>query len=149
MPILTTEYADQHLCVDATQAGAGVAGVLNGAKIIWAIAAFTPTKTLTVSGITQSVDTGLAPATVTWATAVRDSLGNIVTLTGAMPLQLATSSNACVVYGYGLTDSGGTHLLLSEAFANSLALVDNLTFYAVTVPFAPGNPPSESASITT
>jgi hypothetical protein len=149
VPILTTEYMDQQAVVDYKQAGGGVAGVLNGAKVIWAIAPFAPSKTLAVGAITQSPDANLAPATVTWGNAVRDALGNIVTISVGLPLQLALNANACTVYGYALTDSGGTHLLLSEVFAAPLVLVDNLTFFEVFVPFAPGNPVSESASVVT
>ncbi len=145
--MLTTEYCDQHAAVDYTQAGAGVAGILNGAKIIFGTNAISPSKADDPSVITQSIDAGLAPATVTWGTAGRDALGDIVTLTATVPVQLVTSANHCVLQSWGLTDSGGTHLLMSESLSPGLNLVDNLTLFNVQVPFAPGNPQGKSLQI--
>lgn len=148
MSMLTTEYTDQHAAIDYTQAGAGVAGILNGAKVILATNAFTPTKSLAVSGLTQPTYTGYAPATVTWATAVRDSNGDIVTLSDLIPIQMGDSLTPTSITGYGLTDTGGTHLLLSELFPNPLNLVDVLSYFGLQIPFAPGTPQSKSGLVT-
>lgn len=148
MAMLTTEYMDQHAAVDYTQAGAGVAGVLNGAKIILATNTFAPSKTRVVADLTQPTYTGYAPVTITWATAVRDALGDIVTLSQLVAIQMGDSTLPTTITGYGLTDSGGTHLLLSELLPVPLPLVDALTYFGCQVPFAPGNPQAKSALIT-
>jgi hypothetical protein len=140
--VLTTEYMDIHAVTDYVQAGAGVAGVLNGAKIIFGTNELVPGKLTVVADITQSVDAGLAPASVAWGAAGRDAAGDIVTLTATLPVQLASSANACVLTCWGLTDSGGTNLLMSESLEPDrvMNLTDNLVLYNVQVPFAPGNP---------
>jgi hypothetical protein len=146
--IVTTEWTDSHLCVNATQAGAGVAGVLNAAKVIFSVAPFAPSKTLLPGAITQSPDAGLAPATVTWSPAVRDGANDIVTISDLIAIQLALSANACVIYGYALTDVGGTHVLLSEMLAQPLNLPDNVTAFGLLIPFAPAVPQTKKAQVT-
>jgi hypothetical protein len=147
--MLTMEYTDIHAVTDYTQAGAGVAGILNGAKIIYGINASPPpaTKTRAVGDVTQSVDGGLAPAAVTWGAAGRDGAGDIVTLTATLPVQLASSANACTITCWGLTDSGGTHLLLYEVLDTPINLPDNIALFNVQVPFAPANITAKSLQI--
>jgi hypothetical protein len=146
--MLTTEYCDIHAVTDYTQVGGGVAGILNAAKIIFGTNAIIPTKTTAVADITQSVDAGLAPATVTWGAAGRDSSGDIVTLTATLPVQLASGANApTTIQSWGLTDSGGTHLLMSENLTTPILLPDTVALYNVQVPFAPGNPQGKSLQV--
>jgi hypothetical protein len=148
MSMLTTEYTDQHAAIDYTQAGAGVAGILNGAKLILATNAFSPGKQLPVAGLTQPTYTGYVPVVLTWAAAVRDALGDIVTLSQLVAIQMGDSLTPTTITGYGVTDGGGTHLLLSELFATPLPLVDVLTYFGLQIPFAPGNPGAKSALVT-
>lgn len=145
--MLTTEYTDIHLVTDATQAGAGVAGILNGAKLILGTNTITPTKTTAVGDITQPTYTGYAPLTITWGSAVRDSSGDIVTLSQECPIQMGDSVLPTTIKCWGLTDSGGTNLLMSEELASPLPLVDALTYFGLIVPFAPGNPQGKAAII--
>lgn len=148
MSIVLTEYGDQGLVTDATQAGAGVAGVLNGAKLILAKASFAPSATLAVGGISQPTYTGYAPAAMTWTAAHRDVNNDIVTESAVVPIQMGDSLTPTTIFGYGVTDSGGTHLIMSELFATPLPLVDALTYFGLTVPFAPAQPQVKSAIVT-
>jgi len=140
--MLTTEYCDIHAITDYVQAGAGVAGILNGAKIIFGTNPLVEGKLKVPADIVQSVDAGLAPHTVTWGAAARDAAGDIVSLTVTVPVQLADSANTCTLTCWGLTDAGGTHLLLCEALrlTEEMNLADNLTLYNVQVPFCPSKP---------
>lgn len=147
--MLTTEYMDIQAVTDYVQAGAGVAGVLNGAKIIFGLNIIVPGKLTAVADLTQSVDAGLAPHTVTWGAAGRDASGDIVTLSATIPVQLSSSANACVIQCWGLTDSGGTHLLMSESLSPGrvINLPDNLTLFNVQIPFSPPKPAGKQLQI--
>jgi hypothetical protein len=145
--MLTTEHMDILAVTGYTQAGSGVAGALNGAKIIFGTNDLVPSKTTVVADITQSIDAGLAPASVTWGAAGRDEVGDITTLTASIPVKLTTSTNACVVKCWALTDSAGTNVLMSEVFAEPLNLPDNVQLYNVQVPFAPGNPQGKQIQV--
>lgn len=150
MSQLTTEYTDIHAVTDYTQAGGGsaVAGILNGAKVVLFTNTLTPTKTTPLSALTQPTYTGYAPVAITWGSAVRDSAGDIVTLSQGIPIQMGSSSDPqTTIRGYGIEDSGGVNLLLMEVLASPLALVDNLTFFEVVIPFAPGKPQGKTASV--
>jgi hypothetical protein len=145
------EYMDIHAVTDYTQAGGGtaVAGILNGAKIVLFTNTLTLTKTTPLSALDQPTYTGYAATAITWGAAVRDVAGDIVTLSQAVPVQMGSSSDPpTTIAGYGIEDSGGTHLLFAEVLAAPLQLVDNLTFFALTVPFAPGKPQGKSAIVT-
>jgi hypothetical protein len=146
--MLTTEYMDQQAVTDYTQAGAGVAGILNGAKIIFGTNVLVPAKTTNVAAITQSTDAGLAPATVTWGVAGRDSVGDMVTLSASLPVKLTTGPGPVTIQCWGLTDAAGTHLLMSEALAVPIQLPDTLSLFNVQIPFAPGNPQGKSLQVT-
>lgn len=146
--MLTTEYMDIGAVTDYTQAGAGVAGILNGAKIIFGTNVIVPAKTTTVANITQSTDPGLAPATVTWGAAGRDGAGDIVTLSVSVPVKLTTGPGPVTIQCWGLTDSTGTHLLMSEALAQPINLPDTVSLFNVQVPFAPGNPQGKQLQVT-
>jgi hypothetical protein len=147
MAMLTTEYMDIHAVTDYVQAGAGVAGILNAAKLILATNAFTPTKLRVVADLTQPSYGGYAPVTVTWAAAARDQAGDIVTLSQLFPIQQTGGPVVVTIYGYGLTDSAGTNLLLSELFTVPITLVDDLTYFGLQVPFSPPVPEGKSAII--
>lgn len=147
MSMLTTEYCDIHAAIDYTQAGAGVAGILNGAKVILATNAFTPTKLRVVGDLTQPSYGGYAPVAITWGAAARDQAGDIVTLSQLIPIQQTGGPVVVTIYGYGLTDSGGTNLLLSELFAAPITLVDDLTYFGLQIPFSPPVPEGKSALI--
>lgn len=145
--MITTEYMDKTAVTDYTQAASGVAGVLNGAKIIFGTNLLVPGKKSVVADITQSIDAGLAPAALTWGAAGRDALGDMVTLSASVPVKLTTSANACVLQCWGITDSAGTNLLICDNFETPLNLPDNLQLYNVQVPFAPGNPEGKSIQV--
>lgn len=148
MPFVTTEYMDQQATVGYKQAVSGVAGVLNAAKLILGTNVIEPSKTSVPGDITQSPDPNLAPASLTWGTANRDANGDIVTLSNQVLVQLSASVNNCVIRSYGLTDAGGTHLLLSGNTKVPINLPDNLAAYNVQLPFAPGNPQGKDLIIT-
>jgi hypothetical protein len=148
--MLTTEYCDIQAVTDYTQAGAGVAGVLNGAKIVFGINPSPPpaTKTRALADITQSVDAGLAPAAVTWGAAGRDSAGDIVTLTASLPVKITVNANNCTITCWGLEDAGGTHLLIYEVLPTPMNLPDTLALFNVQIPFAPANSEGKTLQIT-
>ena len=148
MSILTTEYTDIHAVTDYVQAGAGVAGILNAAKVILFTNSVSITKTTPLSALTQPTYTGYAPVAVTWGAAARDQFGDIVTLSQLVLIQMANALTPTTIIGYGLTDSAGANLLLAEVLATPLPLVDALTFFNLQVPFAPGNPQGKSALVT-
>lgn len=147
--MLTTEWLDIAAVTDYVQTGAGVAGVLNAAKIIFGTNILAPSKLTAVADIVQSVDAGLAPHTVTWGAAGRDANGDIVTLSATVPVQLASSANACTIKCWGLTDSAGTHLLMSESLNpdRNIDLPDNLTLFNVQIPFSPPKPQGKQLQI--
>lgn len=150
MPQVTTYHFDEAAVTSYTQAGGGsaVAGPLNGAKFVLFTNTITPTKNTPLSALTPPTYTGYAPAAVTWGAAVIDASNDVVTFTGTMPVQMGSSSDLPeTIMGYGLTDSAGTNLLLVEVFATPLALANNLVWYGVVVPFAPGNPTEKTAQI--
>jgi hypothetical protein len=150
MPQLSTEKLDELLTKNYTQAGGAgaVAGALQGAKLILAVQPFQPSKHLTVADLVQPTYTGYAPFPLTWGPAMRDRQNDIITLSDSVLVQTgaATDPDTSIV-GYGLTDSTGAELLLSEMFAQPLHLVDNTAFFELIIPFAPGNPMNKSAYI--
>jgi hypothetical protein len=143
--MLTTEHTDVAAVTDLTQAGAGVAGVLNGAKLIFGTNNITPSKTGTPAAITEPTDADLAPVTITWGAAARDSNGDIVTLSQLIDVHLANISGACTIKSLGITDSTGTYLLASEDLGLGYQLVDTLSYWGLQVPWAPGNPQGKTS----
>jgi hypothetical protein len=145
---LTTEYMDIHAVTDYVQAGAGVAGILNAAKIVLFVNSITLTKNTPLSALTQPTYTGYAPVSITWGSAVRDSAGDIVTLSQAVPVQMGSSSDPeTKIKGYGLSDSAGANLLFAEVLPSELDLVDQLTYYELVIPFSPPKPQGKTAIV--
>jgi hypothetical protein len=139
---------DIHAVTDYVQPGAGVAGVLNGAKVILFTNAITPTKQTPLSALVQPTYTGYAAVAITWGSAVRDAAGDIVTLTQSIPIQMGSSMDPeTTIVGYGVEDSGAANLLFIEVLANPIPLVDNLTYYEIVIPFAPGKPQGKTAIV--
>jgi hypothetical protein len=150
VPTLTTEYMDIHAVTDYTQASGGgaVAGILNGAKLVLFTNNLTLTKTTPLSALVQPTYTGYAAVAITWGSAVRDSSGDIVTLSQAVPIQMGSSSDPeTTITGYGIEDSGAANLLFAEVLPNPIPLVDNLTYFEIVVPFAPGRPQGKTAIV--
>jgi hypothetical protein len=146
--MLTTEFMDKSAAIDYTQVGAGVAGILNGAKLIFGTNLIVPSKNSVIADITQSPDANLAPHTLVWNAAVRDSLNDIVTMSVLFLVQLALNANACNLLSWGITDSAGTHLLISGNFAVPLSLPDNVAAYNIVIPFAPAKPAGKDPLVT-
>jgi hypothetical protein len=146
--MLTTEAFDVAAVTDYTQAGAGVAGKLNGAKLILGTNDLTPGKKSVVADITQPTYTGYAPVVVTWGVAMRDANGDIVTLSAPVLVQMGDSVLPTTIKCWGLTDGAGTGLLLCEELATPIPLADALAFRNVQIPFAPGNPQGKSLLVT-
>jgi hypothetical protein len=135
---------------DYTQAGGGgaVAGVLNGAKLVLTTTQITLTKTTPLSALVQPTYTGYAATTITWGTAVRDASGDIVTNSNAVAVQMGSNTDPPTsVWGYGIQDGAGVNLLFAEIFDAPLQLTDNLTFFELVVPFAPGKPQGKTANV--
>ncbi len=150
MSQLTMEYMDIHAVTDYTQAGGGgaVAGVLNGAKLILFTNTLTLTKLTPLSALTPPTYTGYAPVAITWGAAVRDSAGDIVTLSQGVPVQMGSSSDPeTTIMGYGIEDAAGANLLFAEVLPQQLDLVDNLTYYELVIPFCPPKPQSKTAIV--
>lgn len=143
--MLTTEYMDQHAVTDYVQAAAGVAGILNAAKIIFGDNNITPTKVDDPSVIHQSTDADLAPVTITWSAAFRDVDGDITTISQLIPVRIAVLANATTIKSIGITDAAGAHLLGSEDLGNGYPLADLLSLWNVQVPFSPGNPQNKAS----
>jgi len=147
---LTTEFMDIHAVTDYTQAGGGgaVAGILNGSKLILFTNSITLTKTTPLSALTQPTYTGYAAVVLTWGAAVRDSVGDIVTLSQEVPVQMgAPADPPTTITGYGIEDAAAVNLLFAEVLASPLPLVDNLTFFALVVPFSPPKPEGKTAIV--
>jgi hypothetical protein len=138
--LLTTEHMDVGAVTDYTQVGAGVAGILNGAKLIFGTNNITPNKHTAVADLTQSPDADLAPVTITWGSAFRDANGDIVTQSQLIPVKIAVLANATTIKSVGLTDAAGANLLASEDLGLGYQLTDLLSLWNVQIPFSPPNP---------
>lgn len=125
-----------------------MAGALNGAKVILFTNAVTLTKLTTLADLTQPTYTGYAAVAITWGVAVRDAAGDIVTLSQAIPVQMGAPTDPDTkIKGYAVENSGATELLFAEVFPQQLDLVDDLTYYEIVVPFAPGKPQGKTAIV--
>lgn len=145
---LTTEYADIHAVTDYTQAGGGVAGILNGAKLVLFTNSLTLTKSTPLGALTQPTYTGYAAVVITWGAAVRDATGDIVTLSQSIPIQMGSSTDpSTTIVGYGVEDAAGANLLFAEVLDAPIPLVDNLSYFEIIVPFSPPKPQSKTAFV--
>jgi hypothetical protein len=147
MSVVISEYFAEQTLVVETQAASGVAGPLHGAKIGMFTNPITLTEKTLLTELTQNIDANLVPASVTWGTAYRRQEGGIAIDASLTEFQLASSANAGSFYGYFIVDSGGTHLLLSESFANPLSLSDTLDGISIAAQFAMGGPDFGSAAV--
>jgi hypothetical protein len=148
--MLTSEFFDIEQANNAAIAGGGtaVAGPLNGAKLILSTSQFQPTKHTAPADLTAPTWTGYAPYPLTWGSAARDDQGDIVTLSSAVRVQMGAATDPQTsIWGYAVVDSTDTNVLISEAFSQSVGLVDNLSFFEVFVPYAPGNPQGKLAQV--
>lgn len=145
--LTTTEYMDQQLTIADTQATTGtpIAGPLHGAKLILATDNFAPSRTATTVTLTQPTTVQFNPPTLTWSAALRES-GLVQTQSQDVVVQMADGSSV-QIYGYGVVDSTGTHLLMMERFGTPIPLADPLAAFSVTVPFAPAAPESIGAYV--
>jgi hypothetical protein len=101
----------------------GVAGELNGAKLKLFTNDFQPVPTSVVGDFTEATQTGYAATTITWGTPyVNDSgwaevLSQLITTIFSAGL-----AEGGTIYGYYLTNTAGSTLLLSERLDNPIAI---------------------------
>lgn len=108
---VTTEAMDVALVTDATQAVAGVAGILNGAKAKVYVANVNPTKTTVLADLTFATGALATPLTVTWSAADRSFEGSIGTNSNLLAFAITGGDPTVTLYGLALLNSGGTVLL--------------------------------------
>lgn len=129
MTLITTDYADQQLMTGATGSTTTTfTAPWNGAKIILATNNFQPTKGRALADLTQPTYTGYAAQAITWTGPNRDGANQSAAFGGLALFKMTNNTNPTTCYGYGITDSGGTHLLGSELFASGpLSLTDTFS----------------------
>ena len=81
---------------------------------------YSPQKTDTVSSYTECSAAGYAAITCTGASWVVATVSSVTT--ASYPAITFNFTGAQTVYGYYITDSAGTTLLLAEAFPTALAI---------------------------
>jgi len=87
---------------------------------------YTPTNSDTVSNYTEATFTGYSAITLT-----RSVSGSTWTITSSSspasasyPAQTFSATSAQTIYGYYITDSGGTKVIYAEKFASAISLTN-------------------------
>ena len=123
--------------IDLTQAAAGVAGILNGAKVGLATAFGNITPQAILADVTQPTGGGLAPVAITWSsTPVRLGDGRLALLgTISAPFRPTAPVTPQVVVGFFVEDSAATKLLWLEQFTGgeSWGIADTYSFCDVEI----------------
>lgn len=133
-----TRYAMQQVLTDLNThvASGNYDGVLRGAKMLL-YTAVTGGETVdsVLADVTECDFTGYAQQAVTWAGPYA-SMGSGYELVGSLtnwsPSDGVTPN---VALGWGLVDSGGTHLLALERFDNPVSLIDAFSYLGVVPKF--------------
>lgn len=100
---------------DALDTLTAVAGDLNAAKVALYTSDTNPSAGLVLADYTLATFIGSTPQAVTWAAAFIKANGNVAAL-GGLHTFLPTGVISETVYGYVITDTGGTTLLFARRF---------------------------------
>jgi hypothetical protein len=147
--LTTTEHMDQATVAIAIQAGGGtaVAGPLNSSKLILCTNRPTITKVNQVTDFTQPTYTGYAPYALTWSAASRNGIGDIVSRTQELVIQMTAAGATVPIQGYAVVDAAIANVLMSELFATPINLTDPLSWAALIVEWDVNNPNSGTGLI--
>lgn len=138
--LTTVEAFDVQVVKVALQAGAGVAGPLNGSKVLLYTNVITPLKNTPLSALTEIAYTGYARVTPTWTPANRDTGGNISTQTSVCLFQGTGVGLPVTATGYAIVDSTGLILLALENFPAPQPLLDALSAIQFVIEWIANNP---------
>lgn len=146
---VTTEYFDNlaALALKASVTSGDFAGPLTGAKVGVFVNDIVPGKTSIVAELTEGSYDGYAKVALTFGAPKRDENGQIGMDSNLATFRPTSGDVPQTVYGYFITDSGGTHLLGGAKLESPITLVDALTVAEVVVSFNVSNDKCGQATI--
>jgi hypothetical protein len=147
--LVTNETFDTDMIVSATQAGAGVAGPLNGTKMGLFTNQPALTKTMLLAALTQPTYTGYALQALTWSAAERNAAGSISTHSALMNWMMGDALTPTTVYGYFICNTAGSVLLAAEYFPAPQALADTLSYFGVVSEWSANNQNAGQCTVVT
>lgn len=140
MSLVQTTAMLQAIITDVTQAAGGVAGVLNGTKMILFENDLTPDETTLLADLTRPTDANLTAAqALTWSAAHRGAGGILETETGLMSWIPVNGVNPTVIYGYAIVNTAVTVLLAAERLPAPAVMTDALSFLGLISRWSPNN----------
>jgi hypothetical protein len=130
---------DASAVTDTTQTSGGVAGVLNGAKIMLFVNNLSPNKQTLLAALTEASYTGYARQTATWSTPARNENNFMSTRSLLMSWQPTDGVTPNTIYGYAILNPAGTVLLAVELLPVPVGLVDAFSYLGIVSEYTPAS----------
>jgi hypothetical protein len=120
---ILSNYLLNLLTGNAVSASSVATGPLDACKMILFTNAISPTPATLLADLTQPTYTGYTPQAVVWSTVFTLPNGNYCVQGTGLEWQMGDGALPTTVIGMALTDSAGSHLLLTEVFNTPRQLV--------------------------
>lgn len=147
--LVTTRVFDQGVLTVATQAAAGVAGPLNGSKMLLFTNTPAINKFTTLAALTEATYTGYARQTLVWSAARLDPTARVATFTALINWQPTDAVTPNTITGYAIVDSTGLILYAMELFVTPVGLATALSYLGIVAEWSSDNANPGAATIVT
>lgn len=149
MSLTTTEFYDALDAAGLIHADTTVPfnGALQGCKTMLYTNTLTITKATVLADLTVPTYTGYGSVTTGFTGPTRDDSGFMGLDSTLQTFQMDDDDDPTVVLGYGIVDTGGTHLLAAENFPAAQALQDPYSFVAFVIRWQCSNEAAGGATL--